>query len=124
MIPVVGSALVWAPISVALFLTGHPVKASVLALFGAAVISTIDNLLHPIYAHLGSLRMPTFLVFVSLFGGIAAFGAWGAMLGPLIVRLWIEALALQARIGTDGLASNPGAPPTQILREALPGDHA
>jgi predicted PurR-regulated permease PerM len=40
--------------------------------------------------------MPTFLLFVSLFGGIVAFGAWGAVLGPLVIRLWIEALALQS----------------------------
>lgn len=48
-----------------------------------------------VFARLGSLKMPTFLLFVSLFGGIAAFGAWGAALGPLIVRLWLQALALQ-----------------------------
>jgi len=97
MIPVVGSALVWAPITLGLFLTHHPIKGSILVILGLAVISTVDNLLRPIYARLGSLRMPTFLLFVSLFGGIAAFGAWGAILGPLIVRLWIEALALQGQ---------------------------
>jgi predicted PurR-regulated permease PerM len=39
--------------------------------------------------------MPTYLVFVTLFGGLIAFGTWGAILGPLIVRLWLEALTLQ-----------------------------
>jgi predicted PurR-regulated permease PerM len=96
MIPLVGSALVWAPITIGLFLTGHPIKGTMLVILGLAVISTVDNVLRPIYARLGSLKMPTFLLFVSLFGGIATFGAWGAVLGPLIVRLWIEALALQS----------------------------
>jgi predicted PurR-regulated permease PerM len=94
MIPVVGSALVWAPITLGLFLTHHPIKGLILVVLGLAVISTVDNLLRPIYARLGSLEMPTFLLFVSLFGGIAAFGAWGAVLGPLIIRLWLEAIAL------------------------------
>jgi predicted PurR-regulated permease PerM len=105
MIPVVGSALVWAPITFGLFLTHHPIKGFVLAFLGLAVIGTVDNLLRPIYARLGSLRMPTFLLFVSLFGGIVAFGAWGAVLGPLVTRLWIEALALQSE--TSGTAAKP-----------------
>ncbi len=96
MIPVVGSGLVWAPLTFGFFLTGHTIKGSVLAVLGFAVISSVDNLLRPVFAHFGSLRMPTFLLFVSLFGGMAAFGAWGAILGPLIVRLWIEALAVQS----------------------------
>lgn len=94
MIPVVGSALVWGPIALGLVLTHHPVKGFTLVVLGVAVISTVDNLLRPVYARLGSLKMPMFLLFVSLFGGMAAFGAWGAILGPLIVRLWLEAIAL------------------------------
>ncbi len=113
MIPVVGSGLVWAPITVGFFLTGHTIKGSVLAVFGFAVISSVDNLLRPVYARFGSLRMPTFLLFVSLFGGMAAFGAWGAILGPLIVRLWIEALALQSDsllASADVRLANPREP--------------
>ena len=106
MVPVVGSALVWGPISLGLVLTHHPIKGSILVVLGVAVISTVDNLLRPVYARLGSLKMPTFLLFVSLFGGMAAFGAWGAILGPLIVRLWLEAIALPRQ--TDPAASNVG----------------
>jgi predicted PurR-regulated permease PerM len=95
MIPLVGSALVWAPLAAGFLLSDHAGKAAILLVLGVAVISTADNLLRPFYARLGSLRMPTFLLFVALFGGISAFGAWGALLGPLVVRLWLEALALQ-----------------------------
>ena len=95
-IPVVGSGLVWGPIALGLFLTGHTIKGVVLMLVGVGVISTVDNVLRPIFSRVGSLKMPTFLLFVSLFGGIVAFGTWGAILGPLIVRLWLEALALRS----------------------------
>jgi predicted PurR-regulated permease PerM len=95
MIPLFGSALVWAPIAIGLFLTEHTIKAVILVLLGVGVISTVDNVLRPVFARVGSLRMPTFLLFVSLFGGIVAFGTWGAILGPLVVRLWLEALALR-----------------------------
>ncbi|HEX2875214.1 MAG TPA: AI-2E family transporter [Polyangiaceae bacterium] len=103
-IPVFGSALIWAPIAAGLFLSGHTIKAVVLLVVGTAVISTADNLLQPFFARLGSLRMPTYLLFVTLFGGLIAFGAWGAILGPLIVRLWLEALTLQREASSsDGL---------------------
>jgi predicted PurR-regulated permease PerM len=94
-IPIFGSALIWGPIAAGLFLGGHAVKGSVLLVVGAGVISMADNLLQPFYARLGSLKMPTYLLFVTLFGGLIAFGTWGAILGPLIVRLWLEALTLQ-----------------------------
>lgn len=103
MIPLVGSALVWMPIALGLFLGGHPLKAAILLLVGVGVISTIDNLLRPVFARVGSLRMPTFLLFVALFGGLTAFGTWGALLGPLLVRLWLEALAIQS----EAKAFNP-----------------
>lgn len=94
MVPLIGSALVWGPIAAGFFLGDQVVKGVILVLLGVGVISTVDNLLRPIYARVGSLRMPTFLLFVALFGGLAAFGTWGAILGPLLVRLWLEALAL------------------------------
>lgn len=94
-IPLVGSAIVWAPISIGLFLTGHPIKGAILAVLGGGVISTVDNLLRPIFARLGALKLPTFLLFISIFGGLAVFGAWGALIGPLVVRLWMEAVVVR-----------------------------
>ena len=93
-IPAVGTALVWGPISLGLLLTNRPIKALVLVLPGVGVISLIDNLLRPLYARLGALKMPMFLLFASVFGGLAVFGTWGALIGPLIVRLAMEALSI------------------------------
>ena len=94
MLPFVGSALVWLPIALGLFLSGHPVRAVLLVVLGATVISTVDNVLRPIYARLGSLEMPSLLLYVSIFGGIAAIGPLGALLGPLVVRLFLEVVEL------------------------------
>lgn len=96
MIPLVGSTLVWGPVAAGLFLTAHPIKGAILVALGLGLIGTVDNLLRPIFARFGSLKMPTFLLFVSIFGGLAAFGTWGALLGPLIVRLWIEAVEIRS----------------------------
>jgi predicted PurR-regulated permease PerM len=93
-IPVVGSAMVWAPIALGLLLTEHPIKAAILLILGVGVIGTIDNLLRPVFARIGTLRLPTLVLFVSAFGGLIVLGGWGAILGPLVVRLLLEALAM------------------------------
>ena len=93
-IPFVGSSLVWGPIALSFFLTGHPVKSLILVVLGVGVISLIDNVVRPLFARVGHLKMPAFVLFVSVFGGLAAFGAWGALMGPLIVRLLMEALTI------------------------------
>jgi predicted PurR-regulated permease PerM len=117
-LPLVGSALVWGPITIGLFLTGNSGKALILAAIGIGVIGTVDNFLRPVFSKFGSLRMPMFLLFVSLFGGVAAFGAWGVILGPLIVRLLLEAVdlrreSLEPPSATPGAAAGaaPNAPP-------------
>lgn len=104
-IPVVGTGLVWGPVSLGLFLADRPVHAVIMVVLGVLVISLIDNLLRPIYARLGALNMPLFLLFVSAFGGIAAFGTWGALMGPLIVRLAMEGHAI-----AKGVPPGPGNP--------------
>lgn len=93
-IPMVGTALVWAPLALGFFLTDHPIKAVVLVALGLGVIGLIDNFLRPVFSRLGALKLPLFVVFIAVFGGLAVFGTWGALIGPLIVRLAIEALAL------------------------------
>lgn len=93
-IPVVGSAMIWIPIAVGLLLTEHPVKAAILTVIGLGVIGTIDNLLRPIFSRMGALQLPLLMLFVSAFGGLVVLGAWGAILGPLIVRMTIEALEI------------------------------
>jgi predicted PurR-regulated permease PerM len=107
MIPVVGSGLVWGPLMIGLFLSGHPIKGAILLVLGVGVIGIVDNVLHPLFSRLGALRLPTFFLFVSIFGAMAVVGPWGAILGPLVARLWMEALALRREAG-GGPPAEPG----------------
>lgn len=93
-IPAVGTAIVWIPISVALAVSGRDTAAIVLAASGFLVIGTIDNLVRPYLARRGRLQLPTFVVALAMFGGIASMGARGVIVGPLIVRLAKELLAI------------------------------
>ncbi len=93
-VPVVGTGLVWVPLAVGLGLTGDYARAVAVVVVGAGVHSLIDNFVRPILTRFGRLELPTVVVLVSMLGGIAAFGAPGALLGPLTVRLTVEALAM------------------------------
>jgi predicted PurR-regulated permease PerM len=93
LIPSGGTALVWGPLAVGLWLNGRPAAAAVLVAVGL-FISIADNFVRPVLARHARLRLPTFVVLVAMLGGIAAFGPWGLMLGPLFVRLAIEGLSI------------------------------
>ena len=93
-IPAVGTAIVWIPIAAALAFSGHDTAALVLALGGFFVIGTIDNFVRPYLARKGQLQLPTFVVALAMFGGLAALGGRGVILGPLILRLAKELLAI------------------------------
>ena len=102
-VPFVGTALVWAPLAIELAAAGEYWRAGALAAAGAGV-GIVDNFVRPALARYGRLALPTCVVFVSMVGGVAVFGAAGALLGPLLVRLCVEALAI--------VADRPGATPS------------
>lgn len=97
LIPSVGTALVWVPIAIGLALAGKSVAAAVMAGVGVVVIGSVDNLLRPVFARMGELKLSSFVLLTSIFGGLAIFGPWGLLLGPLFTRLAKEALVI-ARI--------------------------
>lgn len=91
LIPLIGTALVWVPISAGLLLFGHPGQAAAAVAVGL-IVSSADNVLRPFLARVGNLKLPAFVVFISMLGGLATFGAGGVFLGPLFVRLAVEGL--------------------------------
>lgn len=93
-IPTVGTALVWVPVAVGLALVGRESEAAILAGIGLVVVGTVDNVLRPVLARWGHLHMHAFVVLVSMLGGLAVAGGWGLILGPLVVRLTLEALRI------------------------------
>jgi predicted PurR-regulated permease PerM len=97
LIPSVGTALVWIPIAIGLALAGKTVAAIIMTAVGVLVIGTVDNVLRPVFSRFGNLELSTFVLLTAIFGGLAVFGPWGLLLGPLLARLAKEAL-IMARI--------------------------
>ncbi|MBB3929976.1 putative PurR-regulated permease PerM [Kaistia hirudinis] len=87
-VPVLGSFVVWIPASVLLAADGRWVHAIVLALWGAVVISNIDNILRPMLVG-NRLRLHTVPAFISMVGGLLVFGMSGFILGPLAVTVTV-----------------------------------
>ena len=83
MVPFVGTAAVWVPGTVYLLATGAWPKAIVLAVWGAAIVSSVDNLLRPRLVA-GRVRLSGLAMFVAMLGGLQAFGALGIILGPVL----------------------------------------
>jgi len=84
LLPAVGSGLVWGPAAIYLFATGHVVKGIILVGIGVGVIGMADNVLRPLLLS-GRTTMHGLLVFISLLGGMAAFGFIGLVIGPVAI---------------------------------------
>jgi predicted PurR-regulated permease PerM len=82
-VPFIGTAAVWVPGSVYLLAIGSWPKAIVLAVWGAAVVSSVDNFLRPRLVA-GRVRLSGLAMFIAMFGGLQAFGAVGIILGPVL----------------------------------------
>jgi len=85
-IPVIGSALIWAPVAIYLLVTGSIWKGVFLLLWGVLVVSSIDNVIRP-WVVGGRVELhPLVLVFFIL-GGVQAFGFLGLFLGPVVASV-------------------------------------
>jgi predicted PurR-regulated permease PerM len=94
-----GAWIVWLPVGIWLILTGEVGRGIALLAIGTAGISLVDNFLRPMLLA-GRTQMNGLLVFISLLGGIAAFGLVGLVLGPVIMATaisFVDAYATERR---------------------------
>lgn len=87
-IPTAGAAIVWFPAAVILIITGNVWGGIFLLLFGFVVLGFIDNILKP--KMIGNkIQISSFMMFLSVIGGLGVFGMAGLFLGPMIISLTI-----------------------------------
>jgi predicted PurR-regulated permease PerM len=72
LLPAVGAALIWAPVSLYLMVSGALWQGISLMSYGVFVISMVDNFLRPLLVG-KETRLPDYLVLISTLGGIAIF---------------------------------------------------
>lgn len=93
LLPLVGTAVVWAPAAIYLLANGHWAQAIILVAWGVGVVGTIDNLLRP-YLISGRVQMHTLLIFFAVFGGVNVFGFLGLVIGPVILAVTSTLLSM------------------------------
>lgn len=91
--PIVGAGLIWIPAAIYLFLEGQTVAAIGIFVWGAAVVSVVDNFLRPyvVGEHAG---LPILLLIVSILGGLQVYGVTGALFGPLLIAMLLAFVAI------------------------------
>lgn len=96
-----GTPFAWGSLGVWLLVSGHTAEGIGLLLWGALVVSWVDNLIRPLVIS-NATKIPFVLVMFGVLGGLAAFGLVGLFLGPVVLvvlmavwREWIE----ESRLG-------------------------
>lgn len=81
-----GPPLLWIPAAFWLYEQGATGWAVFLVIWGAAVVSSVDNFLKPILISRGA-GMPFVLVLIGVLGGVVAFGFIGVFIGPTLLAV-------------------------------------
>jgi predicted PurR-regulated permease PerM len=110
-----------------LLLTGHTMAGVGLLLWGALVVSSVDNLIRPLVIS-SATRIPFLLVMFGVLGGLVAFGPVGLFLGPVVLAVllgvwqeWLEAghprdsILIEPHVAPPAAsAASPPLPPDQL----------
>lgn len=100
-IPMIGTALVWLPISIYMSLTGDLFNGIGLAIFGTLVISQLDNLIRFVLQK----KMADIHPLITIFGvviGLSLFGFMGVIFGPVLLSLFFLFVDMFKREYLDG----------------------
>lgn len=92
-VPIGGAVFIWFPASIYLLLTGFLGKALILFIWGALVVSTVDNILKP-WIIGEKTKIPTLFLFMSIIGGLATYGVIGVFLGPILLGLFLTLIEI------------------------------
>lgn len=111
-----GPVVLWGGAAVWLYAQGETGWAIFMLVWGAVVISSIDNFLKPILIARGS-TLSLGLIFLGVFGGVLAFGFIGVILGPVLLalgialgRAWIDSREFRDAPAEAPLAASTHAP--------------
>ncbi len=100
LIPIIGGALMWLPLSLYELSLGNTTAALIISLYTIIVISIIaDTFIKPIiikYINLTFIKSKVpineMIIFFAILAGLSTFGFWGMIIGPAITTFFISLL--------------------------------
>jgi predicted PurR-regulated permease PerM len=93
MVPIVGAAVIYAPLTIMLFVQGHMGKGIAMGIWGFGVIGLVDN----VFRLLVNKRLGDIHPLITIFGvviGVQLFGFIGLVFGPVLIALFILLLRI------------------------------
>jgi predicted PurR-regulated permease PerM len=104
LIPVIGTGLIWAPLSIYLYFFASPTSAAFFLLWNIILVTSIDTVLRPVLMRKAAQVSP-FYIFFAILGGIHAFGVLGIFYGPLILTFVMVMLKIYSEEYNEVLTS-------------------
>jgi predicted PurR-regulated permease PerM len=110
-LPLIGTLVVWIPISIFLVLDGHPVRAIMLVSWGVLVVTSLaDYVIRPRIVGARGHSHPL-LTLIALLGGLEVFGLAGLIIAPIVMSVFVAAFRIYEReVRASSLAPSPASP--------------
>ena len=106
-----GSGIVTIPFGIGMMLFGNVAGGAFVVLFHLIGITNVDNVLRPILVP-REARLDPALMLLSVFSGIAMFGFFGIILGPVLMIVIVTTIAVYLAV-YKGVAMESDSPPEQ-----------
>jgi len=84
-IPFVGPAFVWVPVSIYMIATGNTTNGLLMFAFGVVVVSWVDNVIKPVIVGKKG-KINELAALIGMIGGLALVGPVGIVIGPLVLE--------------------------------------
>ncbi|VEG39171.1 putative permease [Mycolicibacterium flavescens] len=88
-----GSGIVTIPFGIGMILFGNIFGGAFVILFHLIVVTNIDNFLRPILVP-REARLDAALMLLAVFAGISMFGAWGIVIGPVLMIVIVTTISV------------------------------
>ncbi len=117
-----GPVVLWGGAAIWLYMQGEPGWAIFMVVWGAAVISSIDNFLKPLLIARGS-TLSLALIFLGVLGGVLAFGFIGVILGPVLLALGVSLGRAWITTRSSEFAEAAGASAAAVVAAAVQSEN-
>jgi len=105
LIPVIGGAIMWIPVSLYAYAIGDTKGAITIAIYSIVVISIIaDTFIKPLIIDIikkhmhNKIELNPILIFFAIIAGLSSFGFWGVIIGPAVTSIFISILKFYKKI--------------------------
>ncbi len=114
-----GSGIVTIPFGIGMMLFGNIVGGLFVVLFHILAITNIDNFLRPILVP-REARLDPALMLLAVFSGIAMFGFWGIVLGPVLMIIIVTTISVYLAVfkGVEMTTNEPPEKRRKLFRRA------